>query len=223
MTVPESSSVDLLLCPSDQARGRTFTSTAVWVNNKIFAKGNYAAYVGPEHAECMVRAKGAMINEIQPLSHVTDGTSNTLMISEVRTREDVRDARGAWALAWQGASMLAADVHSGTVQTRICGQPSPAPYVPNPIWSEFVLTPNIQTYEDDIYLCTTFVAAEARLDKMPCKNQSSSETIAAARSNHTGGVNGAHIDGSVRWINDDIEPVIYGTLICINDGTALKE
>ena len=221
--VPEMSVVDLLLCPSDQARGRTFTSTTL-VFGKIFAKGNYAAYVGPEHAECMVRAKGAMINEIQPLAHVTDGTSNTLMLSEVRTREDVRDSRGSWALAWQGSSMLAVDMHSTNVQLRICSQVSPPAYVPNPIWSEFVLTPNSQDLRvDDLYQCNSFMATDARLEGMPCKSESNSTTVAAARSVHLGGVHSAHIDGSVRWITDDIEPVIYGSLVCINDGLTLQE
>ena len=47
----------------------------------------------------------------QPLSRVKDGLSKTLMISEVRTRANPLDQRGAWALPWTGSSMLAVDVH----------------------------------------------------------------------------------------------------------------
>lgn len=223
-TAPESQILDSILCPSDQARGRFFATTAQPVFGKAFAKGNYAAYVSPEHAECMVRASGALINKKQKLSAVTDGTSGTLMLSEIRTREDQIDARGAWALAWQGTSMLAADMHSTTSNVRICSQTSPPPYVPNPIWSDFVLTPNSQEpRSDDIYLCNNTVSTASMIERMPCKNLSNSETIAAARSSHMGGVNASHIDGSVRWINDDIEPVVYGSLICINDGLVLSE
>jgi prepilin-type N-terminal cleavage/methylation domain-containing protein len=222
-TAPEKNVIDSILCPSDQARGRVFTATTL-AFGKIFAKGNYAAFVSPEHAECMVRASGALINKRQPLSAVTDGTSGTLMLAEIRTREDEVDPRGAWALAWQGATMLAADMHSTTSNVRICAQASPPPYVPNPIWSDFVLTPNSQEpRSDDIYLCSNAVSTASMLERMPCKNLSNSETIAAARSSHMGGVNASHIDGSVRWIDDNIEPVVYGSLICINDGLVLFE
>ncbi|QEG37350.1 Type II secretion system protein G precursor [Bythopirellula goksoeyrii] len=220
---PETKFIQMLLCPTDQAQGRSFTSN-VLVFNKVFAKGNYAAFVSPEHSQCMALAKGALINEEQSLSNVRDGTSNTLMLSEVRTREDQLDSRGAWALAWPGSSLLATDMHSTTSNVRICNQSNPPDYVPNPIWEEFVMTPNAQGLKaDDLYICNSIMSTAAALEGMPCKSISNSETIAASRSLHFGGVNSANIDGSVRWVVDEIDPVIYGSLVCINDGLVLQE
>jgi prepilin-type N-terminal cleavage/methylation domain-containing protein len=219
---PQSSQIDMLLCPSDEARGRYMQS--FFAGNKNLAKGNYAAYVSPEHAECMVLALGAMIHEPQPLARISDGTSNTLMLSEVRTRADLLDSRGAWALAWPGSSILAADMHGAEKLVRICAQTSPPDYVPNPAYRDFVMTPNSQNdLADDLYQCDAEAERLSRLEKMPCKKLSSSETIAAARSLHPGGVNSTHVDGSIRWLTDDIDQVLYGSLICINDGLTLRE
>lgn len=218
---PESRQIDLLLCPSDQARGRMYQH--LFVNNKPLAKGNYAAYASPEHCECMPLAKGAMIHVPQPLSHVVDGTSSTVMLTEVRTRDEILDQRGAWAIAWVGASILGVDMHATTSKVRICNQKSPPPYVPNPIWSEFALTPNsgvsASIPRDDLYQCVNSDLAD--LDRMPCWTRG--DTTAAPRSLHAGGVNCANVDGSVRWLTDEVEPVVLGTLVCIDDGLVLED
>ena len=63
--------------------------------------------------------------------------------------------------------------------------------------------------------------AEADLLGMPCRQRN--DQTAAPRSLHTGGVNGAHVDGSVVWINNDIDVVAFGRLICVNDGQVIAE
>jgi prepilin-type N-terminal cleavage/methylation domain-containing protein len=227
---PQSAQIDFLMCPSDQARGRYFQH-ALFAGPRAYAKGNYAAYVAPEHVECMPLARGAMIHEPQPLARIEDGTSRTLMLSEVRTREDERDVRGAWALAWPGASMLALDMHGAKGQlVRICqiADASRPEYQPDPTYANYVLTPNVERNStgidlaDDLFLCdSNTTAVNSRLEGMPCKNIG--ETIATARSQHPGGINNSHIDGSVRWIGDDIEPVLFGSLACVHDGLTLTE
>ena len=223
---PQSAQIDMLLCPSDQARNQYFLPTPfLGVGTRAFGKGNYAAYVAPEHVECVPLARGALIHEPQPLGRIEDGTSNTLMIGEVRTRNDDKDLRGSWALAWPGASLLALDMHGAGALTRICQLTSPPDYQPNPVYKDYVLTPNSQgILADDLFVCdSATTAVNSRLDKMPCVNTNPNQMIAAARSQHPGGVNNAHIDGSVRWIGDDIEPVLYGTLACVHDGLTLTE
>jgi prepilin-type N-terminal cleavage/methylation domain-containing protein len=214
---PGSAQPALFICPSDQTLGRLYQSRRM-SQNRIFGKGNYAAYASPEHIECQAVAKGALIHIPQPLSHVTDGTSNTLMLTEVRTRDEPRDQRGAWALAWVGSSILGADVHGTASVVRICNQNPPPVYFPNPIWAEFALPPNAgvsaEIPRDDLFECVN--AAEADLEGMPCWKRG--DTSAAPRSLHVGGVNGTNVDGSVRWIANDIEAVILGCLICVNDG-----
>ena len=88
-----------------------------------FGKGNYAAYVSAEHARSMRVFPGALINELQPLARISDGTSHTLMVAEVRARDVERDPRGVWAAAWTGGSILAFDMHSKHLQDVITGDP----------------------------------------------------------------------------------------------------
>jgi prepilin-type N-terminal cleavage/methylation domain-containing protein len=218
---PQSKQFSLLMCPSDQAQGRFYKSPFAF--NRLFGKGNYVAYASPEHAQCMPLAKGAMIHIPQPLSHVTDGTSNTIMLSEVRTRDEIRDSRGAWVMARVGSSIIAADMHGTKILKRICNQSSPPDYVPNPIWSDFALPPNAgvgpDIPRDDLVECVN--SAEADLLGMPCWVRD--DTSAAPRSLHVGGVNTARIDGSVQWVTNEIEPVILGSMVCVNDGLTLQQ
>lgn len=214
---PQSVQLDTLLCPSDQAQGRFYQSLFV-TSNKVLGKGNYAAYVSAEHAECMTMARGAMINVPQPLSAITDGTSHTLMITEVRTRDEPRDQRGAWAIGWVGASILGVDMHCTNV--RICHTPNPPEWFPDPDYSHLALVPNAGVSatipRDDLYECDTAMSAAADIEGMPCWTRG--DTTASPRSQHPGGVNSARVDGSVQWVSDDIEAVALATLVCINDG-----
>ena len=57
----------------------------------------------------------------------------------------------------------------------------------------------------------------AAIELMPCQGQSGSRSSAAPRSNHTGGVNATHIDGSGVWISNDIEQHLMARLVSIND------
>ncbi len=218
---PQTAQPALLACPSDEAV-RRFFKHRILPRDRVFGKGNYVAYASPEHVECQAVARGSLIYQPQPLGAIQDGTSNTLMLTEVRTRDQSDDQRGAWALAWVGASVLGADVHGTNITTRICNQNPPPVYLPNPIWSAFALPPNTgvgpDIPRDDLYICSS--PAEADLLGMPCWQRG--DTTAAPRSLHVGGVNGAHVDGSVRWITNEIEAMILGTLVCIDDGLVLS-
>jgi prepilin-type N-terminal cleavage/methylation domain-containing protein len=222
---PELAQPDFLLCPSDQAFGRRYQSTNATFDpgGKAFAKGNYAAFVAPEHITCSGVWPGALIQELQPLKRVTDGLANTLMLSEVRTRDEPTDHRGAWALAWPGASMLAADMHgSGIGGTRVCAASSEQTYVPSPALAEGALPPNSPAgaeNQDDLRECEN--AAEADLLGMPCNTAGS--TTAAPRSLHQGGVNAANCDGSVRFLVDALDPLTYGLMIHISDGIVIPQ
>ena len=215
-TRPQEAQPASVLCPSDQALGRMYQSR--FTGSRAFGKGNYAAYASAEHVECQSLAPGALIYTPQELRRVEDGTSNTLMLAEVRTREDTSDPRGSWALSWVGATVLGADVHATTQLTRICNQSNPPAYIPNPAWSDLALPPNAGVSpdipRDDLRECPN--PAEADLEGMPCWTRG--DQSAAPRSLHIGGVNGANVDGSVRWITDDIEPVVLGAIVCINEG-----
>jgi prepilin-type N-terminal cleavage/methylation domain-containing protein len=214
----------VLTCPSDSARGRLFQGAAT--GGIPFAKGNYAAYVSPEHAICMRVFPGALINDKQPISKIVDGTSKTIVVSEVRTRDDVDDARGAWANAWVGGSILAFDMHSAPYPGVAQSNPTPqrnmrySPFVyPNPKTDG--LPPNSTatwTNRDYIASCPMASKNAADAEGMPCEVQTGSRQAAAARSTHPGGVNISRLDGSGTFISDDIDQFLMARMVSINDG-----
>lgn len=216
----EENQLNILMCPSDQARGRFYQSSATL--GKRFGKGNYAAYCSPEHANHMRVFPGALINEEQPLSRISDGTSRTLMVSEVRARDVDNDPRGAWVGGYRGGSLLAYDMHSQLHRDVTTASKRNSPYSPFLYGDvEPGLTPNAGAKSgnfDYIRECPDPGAASA--DKMPCygPGQSNTRSSAAPRSNHTGGVNAAHVDGSVIWLSDDIDLYLMGRKVSINDG-----
>ena len=217
-TRPQEAQPASFLCPSDQAQG-LFYESATFSNGRRFGKANYAAYVAPEHSYSTSIWPGALIHEPQAMRRVTDGTSNTVMLSEVRTRDEPTDQRGAWVLAWPGASILAADMHGdiGTL-ANVSEQGIDLPYTPGPQYTQYALTPNLPPGNlgiDELRECVN--EAEAALLGMPCQDDREDHT-ASPRSLHTGGVNAANIDGSVTFLRDEIDPLVLGVLICINDG-----
>jgi hypothetical protein len=226
---PEARQIAVMMCPSDSALGRIY-QTRSDTGNKPFGKGNYAAYVSPEHIDCAEVFPGALIHRKQDLKQFTDGTSNTIMLAEVRTRDELTDQRGVWALAWPGASILGFDMHSlGTNPGfRSCAPQQNSQYfayVPNPAVATGSLPPNSPVgwgNADTIKGCTDATdIADAQLQGMPCNPPSSatrSTLAAAARSLHPTGVNVANVDGSVQFISNEIEPVSMALQVCINDG-----
>jgi prepilin-type N-terminal cleavage/methylation domain-containing protein len=220
---PQEAQPSILLCPSDTSKGRTFKETRGAFSAFRFGKGNYAAYVSPVHVVCMRVVPGAMINDIQPVAKMTDGTSKTVMLSEVRTRDNELDPRGVWAGSWTGGSILAYDMHGldsgGAVSTGCGGTARNTPYVPATYPGVDSLPPNTQpswTNQDYIRSCPD--TAEATLDLMPCHDQSSTRSAASPRSLHNGGVNAAHADGSGIWIANDVDLFLMARIVSINDG-----
>ncbi|HEX2477198.1 MAG TPA: DUF1559 domain-containing protein [Lacipirellulaceae bacterium] len=216
-TRPQENQPTILLCPSDSARGRSFSSRASFARR--FGKGNYAAYVSPEHVRGMRVFPGAMINELQPLGRLIDGTSKTLMLAEVRTRDNEADPRGVWAAAWAGGSLLSFDMHSTTAE--LGAQPSSkrnSPYIPYEFPNVPPLPPNSPSTafnQDYIRDCPDVQAAI--FEVMPCHVQTPTRSTAAPRSLHIGGVNVSYVDGSVSWIADEVEHHLMARMVSIND------
>jgi len=107
---PQAATLPSLLCPTDNAKGRFFADSQLTGGAQL-AKGNYAAFVSPFHTDLQLRFPGGLSGPGQAMARIRDGASNTLLLSEVRTRAHEQDQRGAWALAWTGASLLAFDMH----------------------------------------------------------------------------------------------------------------
>jgi prepilin-type N-terminal cleavage/methylation domain-containing protein len=210
-----------LLCPTDAAYGRMYRSQFTF--DRPFGKGNYVAYVSPEHAVCMRVFRGALNNEPQPLARFTDGTSQTLMLSEVRTRQEETDQRGAWALAWNATSLIAYDMHhNSTTELLGCTTTSPPnlQYIPVPPTQVNTdpQSPNSisATNDDKLRVCNE--PNVAQIEQMPCSVEPNLTFITAApRSLHVGGVNAAHVDGSVFFLGDDVDIYLMARMIAIGD------
>ena len=135
------------------------------------------------------------IGKATKINNIQDGTSNTVMFSEVLPY-DVdnigpnssspagrnRDGRGCVLLPGPGGNMFTT-----------------------------VTTPNSDT-PDTMYYCDTTIP-NPHPNKLQCvQNRSNGDLWAAARSKHTGGVNAAMADGSVRFFANSINPVAWSAL-----------
>ena len=213
---PQATHLDLMLCPSDSARGRFFVDDEL-TEGKRFAKGNYAAYVSPFHTDLQVRFPGALVKFGQTIGDIVDGSSKTLMLSEVRTRDHPQDQRGAWALPWTGAALLAFDIHHG------------GRWFDNYVVAEYSIeiaqVPNHQGPNADVlYACPEL--ADAQLASMPCivwEEATESDYLSAApRSNHPLGVNVVFVDGHGGFIFDDVDKTAMAYLVGADDGQVVE-
>ena len=223
---PQANQPGVLMCPSDGAIGRLYSpasSRGDPLMGLTFGKGNYAAYVSPVHIVCMRTYPAAFSNEVQPLARITDGTSKTLMLSEVRTRDNTGDPRGVWTANLSSGSILAYDMHSrtpgaGPTSCEIgCSAKRNSPYVPCENVDIDAMTPNSRPTGNSDRLRECPDPATADLEIMPCSIDNSSWTGGAPRSRHPGGVNASNVDGSGIWLADDIDKFLMGRMVSSND------
>jgi prepilin-type N-terminal cleavage/methylation domain-containing protein/prepilin-type processing-associated H-X9-DG protein len=137
------------------------------------------------------RAGGVMcINWAGKVNTLQDGSSNTVMLAEVRTGGHLSsgDSRGVWALGFPGASVIAGNGWDCTL-------------------------PN--TREDNSDDCDGCINDPANgMGAWPgCPFQQ-----ATARSRHTGGVMVALADGSVRFVRDSVSRGTWFLMLSRDDG-----
>lgn len=124
------------------------------------------------------------------LRQIKDGTSKTIMLGEIRAGLTELDARGCWALAHAGGSLIAG--YGG-------GSDANGPNAP---WSNSDDVPTENTGAAPV--CGTPTDGNQGAEKMT-SNGGSGFDQAGVRSKHPGGVHVAMCDGSVDFISDDIE------------------
>jgi prepilin-type N-terminal cleavage/methylation domain-containing protein len=217
---PQQQSVPTYLCPSDGAQGRMYVDEA-FTGEKLFAKGNYAAYVSPFHGDLQLLYPGALIATGQKLSRVIDGTSKTIVFSEVRTRDQLQDERGVWALPWNAASQLSFDMHHDKASAggTLTG------FSPFALYANQTQLPNTLGPNADILVrCpdSNGTLTKAQVEGMPCLQWQWTVGLggyvsAAPRSNHIGGVNAVCLDGHLTFLSDNIDPFVMANLIDIRD------
>jgi hypothetical protein len=143
----------------------------------------------PPHAKVFDlshRSRGVMgPNVSSTIAQITDGTSKTMMLAEIRAGVFEGDSRGTWAFGHAGGNLVAAHGWGGDSNgPNYCGENS-----------------------DDIG-GTGFSCADdhptLQRDCMTCFGPGSMDQ-ATSRSAHVGGVFLAMCDGSVQFTSDDIE------------------
>lgn len=218
---PQATYLASLACPSDGNVDRYYADRG-HTRRKHFAKGNYAAYVSPMHGDLQMHYSGAFNGNGVQTKRITDGLSNTIGMSEVRTIDIVADERGAWALPWNGASQLSLDMHTFTITQK--DESLYDKYELLRLFSYQAQVPNSQAGQGDILVtCDSSYLAQMQLERMPCSQHIwplgfTGYISAAPRSQHIGGVNAAYLDGRVEFLEDDINAVYMSYLIGINDG-----
>jgi prepilin-type N-terminal cleavage/methylation domain-containing protein len=205
--------VPMLLCPSDGGAAGTPFSGGSPAGG--WARGNYAGNAGSTHnpgstgwwsseggaspkhpggngIPANTPSGGVLcINWGAKLPTISDGTSNTVMLAEVRSGATLAagDSRGTWALGYPGASVIGGMTTSDGVR------------------------PNGNEHQADD--CPGCVNAPA--DRMGACSGCNYQQ-ANPRSRHHGGVQGAMADGSVRFISQDVTVVTWHAMCMRDDG-----
>jgi len=131
---------------------------------------------------------------------ISDGTSNVLLLAELRAGLNATDPRGVWAMGFPGASV----VNAG----RSSYNPSPNNLLGG------VAADGGDELEDGGVYCNLLGAERG----MGCTTSGSLMTSAMSRSNHPGGVNVCTCDGSCHFISNTIDELNWCRLQTKNDG-----
>lgn len=221
---PQALQPETLLCPSGEALGRRFTSPEGFGGGPVeFGKANYAAWCNPFHTDS-IHQSGPIALYGARMRDIIDGTSNTLMLSEVRTRDHPKDQRGVWALPWSGATLLALDLHTRKITLptgeKVYPQQS-ADYTPDSRSLGVTQPPNSRQV-DVLYECPDPVGEVA--DGMPCTTLYGfgGYISAAPRSRHPGGVNAAYVDGHLTFLREDADELHVMYSIMMDDESTVS-
>lgn len=212
--IPRGTTLAPMLCPSDPFNRQSLFAGRNPTEGDNWARGNYGANgalgfltIGGTNPAGSANApywknpqtRGVMgMNTSLKISQITDGTSQTVLIGELRAGISESDPRGTWALGAAGSSSLWGHGTDNAIGPNAC--------IPG---------------GDGIFGCSRIkgsVGGEEALMKecMPCDDVAGQGTV---RSLHIGGAYVGFADGSVHFISDfidkgtqwDLDPLQYHT------------
>jgi prepilin-type processing-associated H-X9-DG protein len=220
--------VRTFLCPSDSGQETDFAGTAdgdgrgsdgtgPMPEGGDWARGNYAANAGTGRWGTTVRGGSDRVEipagsgqyvvsrPVMGINYgasipagIPDGTSNTVMFNEVRVGINQYDRRGIWAMGFPGASVTVANAYGDCTN-------------PNDAWER----------SDDIQGCDKFwYKGIGTKDHMGCTGQYGTGQ-GQARGRHIGGVNVCFCDGSVHFLENSLDQLVWAYLLSPVDGVAV--
>ena len=199
--------IDEFLCPSDPVESLTMWAVGDPTWESTWARGNYVANVGvrlesdqryglpPDWRTPKENAVFSM-NSATKMRDVSDGTSHTAMVSEIR-KAPGNDMRGVWALI------------------QYCFyRHDRAPNDPYPDMlrgGTYAMCNRDEATAGEIFCIQAYTGNTPEL------------AMITARSLHPGGVQLAMVDGSVRFVDDEIDLEIWWKLGTPQDGEVIEE
>src|SRR3954451_22416967 len=190
-------------CASDRQK-------AMWLDQTGFisARGNYLVnygnlpwgndtQLGPGHGPFgLPSVQSASSNLFTPyqcrFAQITDGTSNTLLMSEVIVAR--MDNNQGGGVNWPSGYFRGHIWHDA-----VTSSPSHCPNI-------FMMINGPNSTVPDNAMCGTIPNNDV---KMPCVNGSSTTRVNSARSRHPSGVSASCADGSVRFVTDSISQTAW--------------
>ena len=193
-------SIASLLCPSDGLGGPFVDFTYSAPSLPTAPKSNYLGiFSGMNDGDAVACSNPAELGVFRygkgtSFNDIKDGTSNTMAVAEYLKGIDAYDIRGSFYTNRAGCQTLF--VRLGPNSTA---------------------ADNMIDY--DVAFCTT---AHNQPDmNLPCTAGGDNENFASPRSRHPGGVNALFCDGSVHFIQDNIDTTAWWYLGWIADGNTL--
>ncbi len=232
-TMFRSAKLSAMLCPSDAFNQTPFNGTAAGLATlgDNWARGNYAANAslgamnngnagdpnggaGPGTPWWRNdRGRGVMgANAAVRMAESRDGSSNTVLLGEIRAGLSEVDSRGTWALGDASSSLWAHGSIPGLADTA--GPNNPAPGADNTQFCDKLASQ---------MGCTTGLDCPGLSSEgMPCYGYPGLSNQQGVRSMHAGGAHTCFADGSVHFIGDYInivgDPSVWDRLMASADG-----
>jgi prepilin-type N-terminal cleavage/methylation domain-containing protein/prepilin-type processing-associated H-X9-DG protein len=209
--------LSIFYCPSDRPG-------AMWTDQTGHpaARGNYLvcygnltfggpAMVGPGRGifgcSAATNPAGNVFTPYQTqLQQISDGTSNTLLMSEVIVAKLDNNQNG-------GGHWPSGDFRGHVWHDATSSNPSHCPNI-------FMTINGPNSSVPDNGMCGIVPNTDPL---MPCVNGSTTERVNTARSRHSGGVNAVYGDGSVRFVSNSINLAAWRAMGSMDAGEVVQE